>query len=375
MSLLRIWAVTQKGFIQLFRDRRTLAMMLALPIIQLLLFGYAIDMNVDHVPTIVADQSQDAESRAYIEAVAASGFFDIVGYVSSSEEVAQAIDRGDVIAGIFIPPDFAAHLKRGDAQVSFLVDGSDVITAQSAYAAADVIAQNYAGKLQLEKIKRMGAALQTQPIDARVRILYNPNMTNIWFTIPGMCAMILQTQSLVLTTTALVLEREAGTIEQLLVTPIRPVELMLGKIIPNLIITLVNMLSILGMGILVFGVPFQGSFQLFFWLSVIFSFSGLGLGLLVSSISETQKQAQQIIMAVMLVAIVLGGFMFPRTTMPDALKLIGDLFPLTHFIPIARGIITKGVGLDMLWEQVTALVVYVAVILLISVRSFKQGLE
>jgi ABC-2 type transport system permease protein len=238
MSLLRIWAVTQKGFIQLFRDRRTLAMMLALP-------SSASALRLRHrhergsCPHHRRRPEQDAESRAYLEAVAASGFFDIVGYVSSPEEVAQAIDRGDVIAGIFIPPDFAAHLKRGDAQVSFLVDGSDVITAQSAYASAGVIAQNYGGKLQLQKMERLGAALQTQPsmrASASSTIQLDQHLVHH----PGMCAMILQTRAC-LTTTTLVLEREAGTIEQLLVTHIRPVELMLGKIIPNLIITLLNM--------------------------------------------------------------------------------------------------------------------------------------
>jgi len=375
MSLLRIWTVTQKGFIHILRDKRTLMMMLSIPMLQLLLFGYAIDMNVDHVPTVIADQSHDAESRAYIESVEASSYFDVVGYVAGPDEMAAAIDRGDAHAGIFIPPDFAAQLKRGDAQVSFLVDGSDVLTAQSAYAMAGTLGQNYAGQVQLQKMEAMGFQIKANPIDARVRILYNPNMENIWFTIPGMCAMILQIQTIALTAASVVREREAGTIEQLLVTPIRPIELMIGKVIPNLILAMVNMLSILALGVFVFGVPFQGSFRLFFWLSLLYSFSGLGLGLLISTVSKNQNQAQQIIMAVMLVGLVLGGFLFPRDTMPQVLRIIGNIFPLTYFIPISRGIITKGVGLGMLWEQVAGLVLYVAVIMIAASRAFRQGLD
>jgi ABC-2 type transport system permease protein len=208
-----------------------------------------------------------------------------------------------------------------------------------------------------------------------VRILYNPNLDDLWFLVPGMASLILQTQSIALTAAAVVREREMGTIEQLLVTPIRPSELMLGKVAPNLVIALVNMLTIVGIGVFWFGVPFQGSFWLFLWLAFMYVFSGLGLGLLLSTISQNQKQAHQFAMLFMLLGLVLGGFIFPRYLMPPVIRILGNLFPLTYFIPIARGIVTKGIGIEHLWEQLAALVVYVVVVLFVSARAFRRGLD
>ncbi len=374
----RIWAVMQKEFIQTLRDRRTLMMLLSMPIIQLLLFGYAVHLSVEHIPTAVADQSRDSASQAYVDAMEASGYFDVVAYVPGQAEVTRAIDEGRVQAGIVIPPDFAARVERNDAQALFLVDGSDLFTSQSAYNAATAIADAHATSVLVKRFERSGQVSEDQsllPLDALVRILYNPNLTDLWFVIPGMCAMILQTQTIALTTAAIVREREMGTIEQLLVTPIVPSELMIGKIVPNIVIALINMLTILALGVFAFHVPFQGSFWLFFWLAFMYVFSGLGLGLLISTISQNQQQAQQLNMALALVGLLLGGFMFPRNAMPAALRLVGNLFPLTYFIPISRGIITKGIGIEFLWEQVVALFIYVVVVMTFASRAFKQGLD
>jgi ABC-2 type transport system permease protein len=368
----------QKEFIQTLRDRSTLMLMLSLPVIQLLLFGYAVHMSVDHIPTIVADQSHDTASQAYVEAMVASGYFDVVGYVPDHASVVQAIDEGDAQAGIVIPPDFVARVGRGDAQVLVLVDGSDLFTSQSAYNAATAVAEVHATGVLLERFERSGVITADQsllPFDALVRILYNPNLTDLWFVIPGMCAMILQTQTIAMTTAAVVREREVGTIEQLLVTPILSTELMVGKVIPNIIIAIINMLTVLALGVFAFGVPFQGNFWLFFWLAFMYVFSGLGLGLLISTVSQNQQQAQQLNMAVALVGLLLGGFMFPRDAMPIGLRLIGNLFPLTYFIPISRGIITKGIGIEFLWEQVVALAIYVILVMALASRAFKQGLD
>ncbi len=376
--LRRIWTVIQKEFIQTFRDRRTLLIQLSMPIMQLFLLAYAINLNVDHIPTVVVDQSHDSASQAYVNAMVASGYFDIVAYAPIQAEVTQAIDEGRARAGIVIPPDFAARVERGDAQVLFLVDGSDLMISQSAYSAAAIVAEMHATEVLMEKVARSGLLAKGQsflPLDALIRILYNPNMEALWFVIPGMCAMILQMQSVALTAAAVVREREVGTIEQILVTPIRPGELMIGKIAPNILIAMINLLTILALGIFMFGVPFQGSFWLFFWLSFMYVFSGLGLGILISTISENQNQAQQIIMMVMMLGIVLSGFMFPRDKMNIALRLFGDLFPLTYFIPIARGIVSKGIGIEFLWEQVIAMLVYSIVIMVFASRAFKQGLD
>ena len=376
--LRRIWAVIQKEFIQTFRDRRTLMIQLAMPMIQLFLYGYAISMSVDHIPAVVADQSLDAASQSYVDAMTTSGYFDVIAYLPGQAEVVQAIDKGQALAGIGIPPGFGARVERGEAQALLLVDGSDIFTSQSAYNAASSIAQAHATGVLMAKVARSGqggAVRSILPLDTRVRILYNPNLDDLWFLVPGMLAMLLQVQSITLTAAAVVREREVGTIEQILVTPIRPAELMLGKVAPNILIALVNLLTILGIGVFWFQVPFQGNFWLFFWLAFMYVFSGLGLGLLISTVSQNQKQAQQMIGMFTLVGIVLGGFIFPRYTMPFLIRLVGNLFPLTYFISISRGIITKGVGIGVLWEQVVALFVYVILIMAFASRAFKQGLD
>ena len=376
--LKRIWAIIQKEFIQTLRDRRTLVIQLGLPIVQLFIFGYAIRMNVEHVPMIVADQSFDPASRAYVESMVISGYFDLIAHVSSEAEVVRAIDRGRAQAGIVIPPGFSASVERGEAQALLLVDGSDVFTSQTAYNAITAISQAHSTEVLMTKVRRSGRLVGEErllPLEARIRILYNPNLDDLWFLIPSMIATILQTQTITLTAAAVVREREAGTIEQLLVTPILPGELLLGKIAPNIVISIVNMLTILAIGLFWFKVPFQGNFWLFFWLSFMYVFSGLGLGLLVSTVSQNQKQSQQLATLIMLIGLVLGGFMFPRYLMPPAVRIVGNLFPLTYFIPIARGIVTKGVGLEYLWEEVAALLIYIILTMFFAIRAFRRGLD
>jgi ABC-2 type transport system permease protein len=374
--LKRIWAVIQKEFIQTYRDKSTLGMLLAMPLLQIYLFGFAIDMNVDHIPAIVADQSLDAASREYVNAMVTSGYLDVIEYVSSQKEVVQAIDAGRARAGFVIPPDFDSSVERGTAQVLFLVDGSDLFTAQSAYNMATVIAQAHAVEVMMEKVERSGVPISGEtPLDVRTRILYNPDMIQMWFVIPGMVAMILQTQSIAMTAQAVVREREVGTIEQLLVTPIRPLELLLGKIAPNVIIALINTFMVIVLGVVVFGTPFRGSLVLFVGLSFLYIFAGLGLGLLISTVSKNTKQALQLIMAVMVTGVVVGGFMFPRYTMSPLLYRLGYLFPMSYFIPISRGILSKGVGLDALWGHTIQMAIYSVVIMLVAARSFKRGLD
>jgi ABC-2 type transport system permease protein len=374
----RIFAIIQKEFSQTLRDRATLAIMLSMPLLQLILFGYAINTNVRHIPTVVADQSLDHASQAYINDMVNSGYFDIVQSASDQVGAVQAIDAGTAKAGIVIPPDFAEHVLRGDAQVQVLVDGSDLFTSQSANAFASIIGQEYAIKVVTDQVSKAGALAEGSVLpvlNALIRVLYNPDMKDLWFIIPGMAAMLLQTQSLMLTAAAVVREREVGTIEQILVTPIRPIELMVGKIVPYVIIAMLNMLTVIGIGVFWFHVPFQGSFWLFIVLSLLYVFSGLGLGLLVSSISQNQRQAQQLIMLFMMVSLLLGGFIFPRYTMPAVVRVIGNLFPITYFIPIARGIVTKGIGFSALGSQVLALAVYIVVVMTLAAFTFRKRLD
>jgi len=374
----RIWAVLEKEFIQTLRDWQTLLIQLGLPIVQLFIFGYAIRTNVEHVPTVIADQSLDQASQAYVQAMVSSGYFDVVEFVNSEQAAIQAIDQGRAQAGIVIPPGFATNIERGAAEALLLVDGSDVFTSQTAYNSIVAISQSHSTSLMLTRLERTGRLAGQEsllPLDTRIRILYNPNLDDLWFLIPGMIATILQTQTITLTAAAVVREREAGTIEQILVSPIRPTELLLGKIAPNLLISMINMFTILAIGVYWFGVPFQGNLGLFCWLAFMYVFSGLGMGLLISTISDNQKQTQQTAMLIMLIGLVLGGFMFPRYLMPPWIRIIGNLFPLTYFVPIARGIVTKGIGVEALWEQVVALIVYVVLVSFLSVRAFRQDME
>jgi ABC-2 type transport system permease protein len=376
--LRRIWAITQKEFIQTLRDRTTLAILLSMPILQLVLFAYAIHMDVKHISLVVSDQSMDAASRSYIEDMVKSDYFEIVSTVLAQADVIKAIDSGTARAGIIIPPNFAQQVQKGDANVLLMIDGSDPFTTQSAYNAANVIAQAHTINLVMENLKRSGLSISSQdtnPLTAHIRILYNPDLTDLWFLIPGMIAMLLQTQTIALTSLAVVREREVGTIEQILVSPIRPAELMIGKTLPNLLIAMVNMSTILAIGALGFGVPFRGNFLLFIGLALIYVFSGLGLGLLISSVSQNPRQAQQLNMMFSLIGLILSGFIFPRYAMPAILQGVGYIFPLTFFIPIARGIFTKGIGIDVLWGNVVALSIFSLGIIFFAARLFRQRLD
>jgi ABC-2 type transport system permease protein len=376
--LRRIWAITQKEFIMTFRDRGTLFMILFVPLIQLVLFAYAIHMDVKHIPMVVSDQNMEPASRSYIDALVQSGYFDVVSTVSDRRLVVDAIDRGDAKLGFVIPSDFAQKLNRHEATVLFIVDGSDPFTTQSAYNAANIIAQQYTVKLILDDLNRTGqgsSGSSLTPLNAYIQILYNPDLKDLWFLIPGMIAMLLQTQTIILTALAVVREREVGTIEQILVTPIRPLELMLGKTLPNLLIALINLASIMAAGILGFGIPFQGNFMLFLGLIILYVFSGLGLGLLISSISQNQRQAQQLAMMTLFLGLLISGFVFPHYSMPLVLQWISYIFPLTAFIPISRGIFMKGIGLPFLTDQVVVLIVYDILVLFFAARLFRQTLD
>jgi len=376
--LRRIWAITQKEFIQTLRDRTTLAILLSMPILQLILFAYAIHMDVKHIPLVVADQSLDAASRSYVDDMVKSDYFKIVATVQGQADVVKAIDGGTARAGIIIPPNFAQDVDRGDANVLLLIDGSDPFTTQSAYNAANAIAQAHTINLVMDNLQKSGLAissLDTNPLTAHIRILYNPDLTDLWFLIPGMIAMLLQTQTIALTSLAVVREREIGTIEQILVSPIRPAELMIGKTLPNLLIAMVNMSTILAIGVVGFGVPFRGNFLLFLGLALIYVFCGLGLGLLISSVSQNPRQAQQLNMMISLIGLILSGFIFPRYAMPALLQGVGYIFPLTFFIPIARGIFTKGIGIAFLWGNVIALAIFAVGIIFFAARLFRQRLD
>jgi ABC-2 type transport system permease protein len=373
--LQRILALVVKESTQLMRDRRTLMMVFGLPLIELFLFGYAVSLTVYHIPTAVVDQSQDADSRNYLQALVNSTYFDITQSFGSEREVLHAIDAGQVKVGIIIPPDFSANLKRGDANVQILLDGSDSFSVQSGYNAASIISQNYSVNITTEQISRTGSQTVKMPIVNIIQVLYNPDLKDLWFILPAIVGMILQSMAVVLAAMAVVREREAGTLEQILATPIHPLELILGKMIPLLLLCLLMIGIVMGLGVYWFGVPFRGSLALYLWLSLLFIVSSLGLGLVISTISRTQKQAQQVAQMLMLFSMLLTGLVYPRNAMPLIPQWIGDLIPLTYFIRISRGIVTKGVGLSFVWSDAAVLLFYALVVITIASMSFKDRLD
>jgi len=364
--LRRLSSLIQKEFIQLTRNRRVLISLLPFPLVTLILFAAAIHTDVKHIPMVVTDQSQSAASRSYLNAFVDSESFDIVSMVSSQREVIETIDQGQADLGMVIPPDFDDRVAHGDANVLILVDGSSSFTSQSANNAANAISEQYAVSL----IRQQGNSLT-----AHLQILYNPDLKDIWFIAPAFIALLLQVVAQSLTAMSIVREREMGTIEALLVTPIRPVELMVAKMIPNLLVASVSAFSLLIIGILILGVPFRGNLLLFFGLSLIDIGCGLGLGLMISSAVQTQNQSQQLNMIFTVSGMFLGGLLFPVYTLPFVLRVLSYIFPMTYFIPIVRGLALKGIGFEDLWLQTLALVILLGTTLFIATRLFRERLD
>jgi ABC-2 type transport system permease protein len=372
----RVTAMVRKEFIQVIRDPRTLALVLAMPIMQLLLFGYAINTTVDHIRLVVSDQARTADSRGLVQALVNSTFFNVAGYVDNAAQARAAIDRGEARVGLIIPPDFGRQVLAGrPASLQLLVDGSDPNTASTALFTAGQLVQVRGAELVAERVQTTGGRPGVSLLDLRPTVLYNPSMESSNFMIPGLIGLILQTQAVLLTAFAVVRERERGTLEQLIVTPINAWELLLGKIIPFVVITFGQMLVALAVGTFWFKVPINGSLGLLLVLSLVFLASALGIGLLISTVSTTQAQAMQASLFVMLPSILLSGFMFPRESMPQVLQLVTNLVPLTYFLQILRGIILKGNTIDDLWGQIIPLAVFGLAIFTISVLRFRTRLE
>lgn len=376
-SLVRLDGLIRKEIIQLLRDRRSLALLLGLPLVQLFLFTYAIHLAVDHLPTAIVDQSGDSTSRALIQALESSQSFDWTLRPQSQAEVMQALDRGEVKVGIVIPPDFAAHVARGDAHVLVLLDGSDTFSVRSGYGGAAQVIQQYAAQIGAEQAAhgRQAGAAGALPIRLATRVLYNPDQIDTWFIVPGLIGLILQTVVVQQAALVVVRERESGAIEPILTTPARPLEIILSKMIPLLILGCLITLIVVAVGVFWFGVPFQGDLLLFFWLSALFIISSLGLGLLISARAGTQWQAYQMSAMPMSLGMFMGGVIYPRETMPALLQIISGLFPVTYYVRIARGIFTKGVGMEFLASDALALTIYALVVILIAGRTFKPRLD
>lgn len=371
----RLRALLIKEFIQMKRDRLTLAMMVGLPIIQLLVFGFAINTDVKHLGTVVFDQSLQQEGRDLLTAFTASGYFDIKYVARSYQEVNDLIEQGKVKVGIIIPPDFSDNIKHGrSASVQVIVDASDSMAASSAISTAQLIGQLKSEEILIKRLQSAGMPKPARPYDVRIRPWYNPDFVSAFYMVPGILGVVLTMTMVMITAMAIVRERERGTLEQLIVTPLRPYELMLGKIIPYVFVGYAQVTLALAVGIVVFDLPVRGSIGLLYGLTSLFIVASLALGILISTMATNQMQAMQMSFFIFLPSILLSGFMFPREAMPEFFRLLSNLIPLTYYLEIMRGIILKGIGLQFLWTQVAALTAFILAALTASVIKFQKKL-
>lgn len=376
-SFNRLLTIIKKEFIQVKRDPISLRLPFVMPIFMMLLFGYAVNTEVDKIPTAVFDQSMTRESREYIDKFAASNYFEIIEYISSEKEMSDLIDSGKVKACISIPSDYAKKMKSSsEAQTQLIIDGTDPTTARTALNSGILISQVYSLDLKSNAVKKLGMSSGSMPgVTLNTRVWYNPNLKSSRFTIPGLVGLILQNITLMLTAFALVREKERGTIEQLIVTPVRSLELILGKLVPYVIIGYAGFLFALALCIFWFGVNVAGSLGLLLLLGFLFVYCSLSMGMLISTFAKNQMQAMMVMVLVLLPSILLSGFMFPREAMPWLVSLIGYVIPLTYFLDIVRGIMLKGVGIGFLWNDVIALSAFTLVILSLAVVRFKKSLD
>ncbi len=370
----RLMAMIRKEFIHILRDPGTLVMMLIIPIIYVFLFSYVAGGVISNVPTAVYDADQTFASRQLLDAYRASGYFLFTQYAQSEKDIEAMLDRGTVQAGILIPSGYGDNLMSGkDAQVAFLIDGSNPQIGTGAYAAAQAVGQALGAQL---KQQQAGIAT-TGPvgIDIRPRVLYNPDLNQMSFMVPGLLALILGLLTTQFTAATIVKEREQGTIEQLVVTPIKSWELNLGKVVPYVFISFINMAEILVVGVLWFGVPLRGSLTLLLAAAALYVMTTLGVGIFISANARTQQESQQLSDLFQFPSFFLSGMLFPVEAMPGPLQALSYLMPARYIVIILRSIMLKGVGLEALSGQLIALVITFVLVIVGASLSFKKRLE
>ena len=373
----RLFSLIRKEFIQIRRDPRTLALTFLLPVVQLFLLGYAATNDVRNVPLAVFDQDKSAASRALQDAYRSADYFQIAYDVQSESEIVRLIESGAVRAGMIIPPDYEQVIARGQtAQVAFFIDGSDPTVAGTALSVATFVGQAQATEITVERLAARGMAGAIQPaVEVRPQVWYNPDLISSYYMIPALVGMILQFLGTMLTATAIVREREFGTIEQLIVTPIRSAELVIGKVLPYVLIAFIDMMVVLAAGVAVFGIPINGSLSLLLALSALFILTTLGLGIFISTLANTQQEAMLMTWFTLLPAVFLSGFLFPLAAMPKFLQAISYIIPLRYYLIIARSIILKGAGLEAIQPEFIALIIFAVVILTAAATRFHKRLD
>lgn len=368
---LRIRRMIVKEFRQILRDPRMKPVLFVSPILQLLLFGYAVNTDVRHTATFVVDHDRTAASRALVSALTASGYFAVVGTDDRPSALERALQHGHAVVGLQIPPGFAAALAGGQARVQLVVDGSDSNTGLVAQGHATRIVAAFGARLGSDRVAGGGRA----GVDLRSRAWYNPGLESRTYNVPGIIAVLLMLMSLLLTSLAVVRERELGTLEQLMVSPLRPGELMLGKTVPVAVIALVQLALVTTVALAWFGIPFRGSPVVLVAGALVYILAGLAFGLLISTITRTQQEAFMVMFLFFLPAVILSGFMYPVSSMPEVLQWLTLANPLRHFLEVVRGIFLKGHGLAELWGEFAILGAMAVVALGLATARFSRSLE
>ena len=370
-----ILEIVRKEFIQFRRDHKMFGISFVAPVFQLLILGYAATLDVKNIPTVICDQDRSAASRELIRKFASSEYFDIVEYLAQPNDIDKAIDDGDASLAIVIPPDFEHKMTSGEsAPLQIIADGSESNSAGIGMSYVSMIVSQYSENVVIQSFTRrgLGSSIPAR-VKAQVRVWYNPELRSRNFMVPGVLALLLMVMTMILTSLAIVKEKETGKMEQLVVTPIKPYELMIGKLAPFLLIGIIDVILVVLFTTVVFDLPVKGSFWLLMGLCLIFLMTTLGLGLFVSTISRTQQQAMlTAIFFFMLPMIFFSGFVFPISNMPQIIQYVTYLIPLRYFFVIVRGLFLKGVGLDTLWPQALALLAFGILILSMSVLRFKK---
>ena len=374
MTLARIRPIIVKEFRQIARDRRTLGVLLLVPAFMLVMFGYALNFDVRHLSLAVCDRDRSPASRAFVENFLHSEYFDLKRVLSEPREIDALMGEEEVRVALIIPPDFSERLLAGrEAGVQVIVDGANASAAATAVGYVSAVVQDYSAKVLVSAWRRAGGSDLMTPVDYRPRVWYNPELRSAAFLVPGLIGFILTITTVISTALSVVREKEQGTMEQILVSPVRSSELILGKTLPYALISLVGTVIILLLSYALFGIVVRGSFLLLFLVTFVFLCGGLGLGLLISTIADSQQVAfQMAVLATMLPTFLLSGFVFPIRNMPVPIQAITHVVPARYFLVALRDIILKGVGLSAFYDQVLFLIAYAALTLGLSAIRMRK---
>lgn len=376
MSYRRLRAVFVKELHHITRDARSLAMALLMPVMMLLLYGYALSLDVDQVPTLVYDQDQTSASRDLVRQFTGSRFFDVRGYVAGYAAIERGIDRNQILMALVVPRGYSDRLEAGqEATVQILLDGSDSNTASIVMGYAETLVRTYSGRVRAEVMNQRGGEHTAPPIDARLRVWYNSTLESKNYVVPGLIAVILQIIAALLTSLTIAREWEMGTMEQLLSTPLRPVEIVLGKMLAYFVVGIADATIALLVGLFVFGVPLRGSILVLAVSLCMFLFGALFWGVFVSAVAKTQLQAYQMgVLSSFLPAFLLSGFVYAIETMPPVIQVITHIIPARYVVTIMKGVFLKGVGLEVLWGELGFLALYAGIVFLLATRKMNQKL-